>query len=106
MNIALDFDETFTTDPELWAEFIDLAKHRGHEVTFVTYRDHRWDVDDIMQVASELDISVIFTAGKQKSTAFKADVWIDDDPVTIPSAPQLGDMYDGCLINNDMSDEL
>ena len=83
MDIALDFDETFTVDPELWAGFIDLAKSRGHNVTIVTYRDGRWDVDDIIQAATELDVPVICTAGKQKSTVFKADVWIEEAAVTI-----------------------
>ena len=108
MKIALDFDDTYTEDPELWNSFISLAKKRGHSVAFVTYRDERFNAInlDIRAVAENLGIEVVFTGGSQKATKFCANIWIDDNPVTIPSTKQLGDMYDGCLINNDMEDEL
>lgn len=102
MKIGLDYDETFTEDRELWTQFVRLAESRGHTVKFVTYRDDRWDNDDILNDAASLGIEVIFTAGRQKANFWDADVWIDDSPVTIPKAPDLGNMYDGCLVNNDM----
>ncbi|QDP59490.1 MAG: hypothetical protein GOVbin4162_64 [Prokaryotic dsDNA virus sp.] len=104
MKIALDYDETFTADPELWKMFISACEYRGHSVKFVTYRPDRNDGynDDILLDAESLKIDVIFTGGKQKENFWDADVWIDDSPETIPCAKKLGDMYDGCLINNDM----
>ena len=102
-RIGLDYDETFTTDPDLWRNFIRSAQSRGHEVKFVTYRSPRHPNDDICSDAKECGIDVIFTAGRQKCNFYPADIWIDDSPVTIPSATDLGNMYDGCLINDDMS---
>lgn len=105
MIIALDYDETYTHAPELFKEFVRLAKLGGHSVTFVTYRDSRWGAQynsDIENDAVDLCIDIVYTGGKQKSHIFKADIWIDDSPVTIPAAVEMGDMYDGCLVNNDM----
>lgn len=109
MKIALDYDETFTEDPILWTNFVASCKERGHSITFVTYRDSRYDNEDILYDADCLGIEVVFTGGKQKKHIFESDVWIDDNPVTICTAKEMGDMYDGCLINNDMgelSDEI
>jgi hypothetical protein len=38
MKIALDYDGTYTVDPQFWEDFITLAKVRGHEVVCVTKR--------------------------------------------------------------------
>lgn len=103
LTIALDFDETYTADPLLFEIFINSAKKNGHEVTFVTYRPPYGDNSDIESAANHLDINIVFTSGKQKQHVFKADIWIDDSPETIVSAEKLGHMYDGCLMNNDMT---
>lgn len=104
LKIALDYDETYTEDPIMWGLFIGLAKQRGHEVKFVTYRDSRWTTqnDDIILSAHNEDIDIEFTQGNQKCNFYDADIWIDDRPETIPCASLLGGMYDGCLVNNDM----
>lgn len=102
MIIALDFDETFTEDPTLWTAFVVKAKIRLHTVTFVTYRDSRWGNSDIEGEADCLGIDIVYTAGKQKQHCFKADVWIDDSPETIVGFEAMGNMYDGCLTNNDV----
>jgi len=105
MIIALDFDETFTEDPFLWRAFIAMAKKRGHEVTFVTFRFNQHDNDllnqDIKDVARELGMNIVFTGGQQKNKLFDADIWIDDQPITIPKADALNNMYQGCLANNE-----
>lgn len=107
MRIALDYDETFTADPELWEFFIAKAKERGHEISFVTFR---WEPDegydphhnaDIKKDAERLNIDIVFTHGQQKSEHFKADVWIDDMPEIIPHAKTLLQMYNECK-NNDV----
>lgn len=87
MIIALDYDGTYTEDPDLWISFIDLIKMRRHSVTFVTFRDDNGNYknDDIRRDAKRNNIDIVYTAGKQKSDCFKADVWIDDMPILIPS---------------------
>lgn len=102
LNIALDYDETFTEAPVLFKAFVELFKTHGHKITFVTFRSNRGDNSDIEADANDLDIDIVFTCGRQKQHVFKADIWIDDSPETIVSAKKLGNMYDGCLANNDM----
>ena len=97
MKIALDYDETFTEDPILWEGFIKLAKERKHVVTFVTYRLDSIDNEDIISDSKRLGIELVFTNGKQKSSCSSADIWIDDNPVTIPSTASLLLMHRGCI---------
>lgn len=88
MIIALDFDGTYDVDPELWGLFIDAAKTRGHSITFVTFRDDfgtKYDNADICEAAQRHSIDIVYCNAKQKSECFKADVWIDDMPLLIPS---------------------
>jgi ABC-type proline/glycine betaine transport system substrate-binding protein len=101
MNIALDFDETYTEDPALWAAFITKCKVRGHTITFVTYRPNNGDNADIESESECLGINIVYTAGKQKQHCFKADVWIDDSPETIVKYINLCGMKIGCENSND-----
>ena len=90
MNIALDYDETFTADPEFWSSFVGDAMARDHEVRFVTYRSSADSADaennhDIESSAEELDIRIHYTSGKNKhqycnEIGFKVHIWIDDMP--------------------------
>jgi hypothetical protein len=104
LKIALDFDETYTEDRLLWDYFVESCQKRNHTVTFVTYRDSRFDNTDIEVAAEKLGIQIVFTAGKQKKHCFDANIWIDDSPETIVDFKTLGNMYDGCLINGDCNE--
>lgn len=73
MIIALDYDGTYTADPELWDDFIAKARWRGHQVTCVTMRHKH-------EGAPDVPCDVVFTSRKAKMNAFKADIWIDDNP--------------------------
>ena len=97
LSIALDYDETFTADRELWTLFVFAAINKGHKVTFVTYRHESLNNADIITDAKQLGIEIVFTEGKQKSTCFKADIWIDDSPITVPSIEAMGEFYDNQL---------
>lgn len=89
--IAIDFDDTFTADPELWAVFIRLAQHKGHRVLCVTSRrDSESNLEDMVGVfeANGLSLPVIFCnmgsklwTMEQRGT--KVDIWIDDAPHAI-----------------------
>lgn len=95
LSIALDYDETFTANRELWTGFIALAKGMNCKVTFVTFRHKSKGNKDIIADAEHLKISIIFSNGKPKSSVFTADIWIDDSPVTIPSYDAMTE-----LLNN------
>lgn len=72
MNIAIDYDGTYTEDPALWNGFISQAMERGHNVTCVTMRYPHEPI--------EMPCAVFYTSRKAKARAFDADIWIDDSP--------------------------
>jgi hypothetical protein len=80
MNIALDYDETYTLDPQLWQNFIHFAVGRQHKVYIVTFRHS----DNLITENIECS-GIYYTDHKQKSEYMKhknihIDVWIDDTP--------------------------
>ena len=76
MIIALDYDKTYTADPAMWSDFIQLAQDYGHEVKIVTMRYPH-------EIIDSPPLAVVYTSRKAKGTAFKADIWIDDSPAWI-----------------------
>lgn len=91
MKIALDYDLTYSLDPDFWSMVVDAAEMCGHEVRIVTIRDERFDrTAPLMQLEKELP--VIYTRGVAKKwflshfgDGFTPDVWIDDKPESILS---------------------
>lgn len=88
LTFALDFDDTFTACPELWAMFINQAKSLGHTVYIVTARRGTTENADIIRDAmfdACCEVSVVFSSLGSKIHAMerrgiKVDIWIDDDP--------------------------
>ena len=95
MNIALDFDNTYTEDTELWDIFIKSAQKRGHVVYCVTMRAGIFaDMDRLIDLIGR---DRVIICGKDKYGAepvkfkrevcmdrnIKIDVWIDDMPEMI-----------------------
>lgn len=92
LNIALDYDNTYTADPYLWEGFITMALNAGHNIFIVTYRDDRYDKNDELQFLEEDDVPVYYTRGAAKKWWMdqfapdehaKVDIWIDDRPEAI-----------------------
>lgn len=86
MKIALDYDFTYTLDPEFWDEFIKLAVNKKHEVICVTMR-YPNEVEQEKQNFPK-GIPIISTNRKAKSEyllemGISIDVWIDDQPIWI-----------------------
>lgn len=88
MLIAIDFDDTLTTDSVLWAKFIESAKSLGHRVICVTARrsteDNIESIDNWMTMHG-VSLPVYYTGLRSKveymaSQGHKVDIWIDDDP--------------------------
>ncbi len=104
MKIALDYDETFTAAPILWKMFIEFATQYGHDIKFVTYRDSRYNNDDICADAYDCKIDIIFTNGVQKQHVYQADIWIDDSPETVVSYEKMLSMCEGCELGGDTGD--
>lgn len=80
MRIAIDYDGTFTRDPDLWRGFIQSAEEAGHHVVCVTSRD----TDQPVQIPCD-----VIYAGMQPKGPLMArmemmpDIWIDDHPERI-----------------------
>ena len=93
MNIALDFDDTYSCDPVLWVKFIDNARDNGHYVAIVTARPDDNDNFDIeCSIACKvLKVPVFYCSFKSKRWYCKEvygiefDIWIDDSPEAIIS---------------------
>lgn len=86
-TIALDYDDTFTADPDLWRQFVSSAQARGHTVVCVTAR--RTPPDFSREPRLPLGVAIVCTGGQpyKKHAAAKAgyavDIWIDDMPELI-----------------------
>lgn len=87
MLIALDFDKTYSEDPELWNIFIRSCRERGHRILCVTarYPEENWFIEDTIGKQCQ----IIYTSRKAKLKFVNEeknifpDVWIDDDPLYI-----------------------
>ncbi|NSZ63457.1 hypothetical protein G6L16_008905 [Agrobacterium tumefaciens] len=89
MNIALDYDSTYTADPQLWNLFISVCENSGHDIRIVTARDDRHDRTDAL-ITLEKRLPVIYCRGVAKKwylshhgEGFVPDIWIDDKPESI-----------------------
>lgn len=84
MIIALDYDDTYTRDPELWDKFILDATNCGHTVFCVTMRYYEEGRDVIIALSDKVE-DIFFTGRKAKQKfmfdlGYNVQVWIDDNP--------------------------
>lgn len=84
MIIGLDFDKTYTLDPDFWDGVVIDAIKRGHRVVCVTARvDNEKNRDEVRIPGVE----VYFCGMASKAWYMRevqqvpVDVWIDDDPI-------------------------
>lgn len=93
MIVALDYDGTYTVDPDTFDQVVHLFNRSGsgNKVMFVTYRsrDRAQGNADIEEDAERLGLDIIYTNGLQKKDMIEADIWIDDKPELIPTLTSL-----------------
>ena len=90
-TIALDFDGTYTADPELWRFFVRDALRAGHRVVVVSCRSETSEnLGTIRQRLGTLGASVpiVLTSHRPKRmcaqfAGYDVDIWIDDQPGVI-----------------------
>jgi FMN phosphatase YigB (HAD superfamily) len=92
VTISIDYDDTYSADPNLWWGFILAAKNRGHRVIVVTNRDRTQQREVLTALADVPVDDVIFAGPSPKRRAAVAsgwypDIWIDDRPDTVERAP-------------------
>jgi hypothetical protein len=84
MNIALDYDNTFTRDPLFWQRLIDDAVASGHKVWLVTSRSPD---DKVALPILGIEDAVYCNARAKRvvcnELGIPIDIWIDDDPLWI-----------------------
>ena len=84
MVVAMDYDGTYTLDPNVWQMILNRLKMSGHTVYLVTMRTPEECIDlcpDLVKIVDD----VIPTSRKAKmpfvrNLGIKIDVWIDDRP--------------------------
>lgn len=87
MNIALDYDGTFTLDPDVWAELIDTLHRNSSNVVVVTSRNMKDPVEYAYWFAQN-EIPIIYCDYEAKKDVcerlgVKIDIWVDNDPYYI-----------------------
>lgn len=89
MNISIDFDDTYTRDPDLWTAFAQDAIDRGHTVYCVTLRTPEQGKDVLETIGRVLGSGMCYFTSMQSKKRYmwehgiRIDVWIDDMPDAI-----------------------
>lgn len=89
LNFGIDFDGTYTEDPDLWMEFFELAHRLGHKTYIVTMRNEVFEGDYVYECIEDKVDGIIFTSRHNKEEYIREnyfidiDIWIDNDPVCI-----------------------
>lgn len=96
LTIAVDYDGTYSADPDTFTHVIELFLKAGHTVICVTGRSD----DGVMDVPVRESIGKIVPcvfAGKEwkivaaRDAGYKVDIWIDDIPGMIYPTFGIGD---------------
>jgi hypothetical protein len=86
MNIAIDFDDTYTRDPGFWNLVIAHAITRKHIVYCVTARANSYDPEVLDSIGKLIGAGNCYFTAMQGKRAYmyangiNIDVWIDDMP--------------------------
>lgn len=78
MLIALDYDRTYTLDPQFWNDFVKATKDRGHKIICITMRFPEEKIEKML-------CEIIYTSRNAKrryaeEKDIHVDIWIDDSP--------------------------
>lgn len=91
MNIALDFDNTLTADPDCFRDVVAAFEKHGHTVFIVTGRDdtdeNRDDVK-LFQIEHGFNLHAVFCCHRSKlevtaERGMRISWWLDGDPVSL-----------------------
>lgn len=94
LTIAIDFDDTFTADVEMWSHVIAEFQRFGHSVVCVSARRNELGHRQELTQALPEGVSVLlsYDAPKRlyaKSQGVDVDIWIDDMPEAIPTKQDI-----------------
>ena len=103
MTVSVDFDRTFSADPQMWGEFARKAVADGNTVVMISRRPES-DREEV--IASLGDYAESFSrvllvggdtlkADAADAAGISVDVWVDDSPQTITDKPVRKKASDG-----------
>ncbi len=83
MIIGLDYDDTFSTDPEAWSKVARILYGAGYLIIGATLRNRYQVIEDTRYF--DVCSHVVYCAGHAKAPllaalGFPVTVWIDDKP--------------------------
>lgn len=98
MIIAIDYDWTYTADPELFNKIIGLFQDKGHTVICVTGRQGgtvmaQPVLDSIGKIIGEhrcIFAGTEWKAVAAKNRGYNVNIWIDDMPGMISPVDIIG----------------
>jgi hypothetical protein len=89
VTVAIDYDATWSSDPELWESFAIYAKGKGHKVILITNRsdNHRNRQEVGGAVGRFVDEMILAGPIPKREAAARYNIyphiWIDDKPQTV-----------------------
>jgi hypothetical protein len=90
MVISIDYDDTWTADPQGWQQVVTLMRRRGHTVILITNRPNlppsRHEVErDVRGFVDAIIFAGIPTPKRLAAErhGYHVDVWIDDCPSAV-----------------------
>jgi hypothetical protein len=81
MILAIDYDNTFSDYKQEFTALRIMFQENGHKVFIVTARNA--EKEPIPEEDCIGFDRVFYTSGKAKAHVVRADIWIDDSPVTL-----------------------
>jgi len=81
MILAIDYDNTFSSYKQEFTALRMMFQENGHKVFIVTARNK--DLEPIPPDDCKGFDRVFYTDGRAKAHVVRADIWIDDSPVTL-----------------------
>jgi hypothetical protein len=81
LGICVDYDDTFTSNPEVWTKIIEIMRAAGANVFCISLRFPNVPIHDFPG-------EVHYASGQLKwefaeANGIKVDIWIDDWPAVI-----------------------
>jgi hypothetical protein len=95
MLLSLDYDQTYTRDPDFWDGVIAAGIARGHSFVCITNRPNPPGTGKAERLPSPripvLCAGQEFKQDAARAAGLKVSVWIDDMPASINQPfPQIG----------------
>ena len=97
MTISIDYDKTFSSDPEMWGQFAKSSAASGNQVVMISRRpDTEQDRNEITAALGDYasSFSSVLLVGEQfkdaaaKAAGINVDVWVDDSPQFVKQQEQ------------------